>query len=199
MFLPAPLSGLLASEQLSMAQFHALSAAHNLNDKTWFSVQDLGAGASVLAAQRGGAEREVWVLQLPAPGPGPGGRSAGLFAGSAGHAERDDTADRALLAALTGSLAAREKLIAELATCRAPARALPSSTAPPGGGGGARAGHWRDTRDTRDDRDDDWRLDVKEHARLREREAELEERERLVLKREKWVVDEMRKMSERSR
>lgn len=174
LFLPPPLSGLLTSDQLSMAQFHALSAHAGLQAaeaRTWWNVQDLGAGASVLTAQRDGREREVWVLQLPASSSDAGA----------------DTGDRALLAALTGSLAAREKLIAELATCRAP-RALPS-TAP--------AAAWT--------RDEDW-AHTQAHSqahdrldRLRDREAELEERERHVLKREKWVVDEMRKMAERSR
>lgn len=179
LFLPPPLSGLLTSDQLSMAQFHALSAHAGLQAaeaRTWWNVQDLGAGASVLTAQRDGREREVWVLQIPSAS------SSSLFSDAG-----PDTGDRVLLAALTGSLAAREKLIAELATCRAP-RALPS-TAP--------AAAWT--------RDEDW-AHTQAHSqahdrldRLRDREAELEERERHVLKREKWVVDEMRKMAERSR
>lgn len=162
-----------------MAQFHALSAASGLHAqqaRTWWNIQDFGSGASVLTAQRDGNEREVWVLQVPSTSTG------SLFSTSEGS----ENGDRVLLAALTGSLAAREKLIQELQTCRAPSRALPSSTAAPtvGGGGGYR-----------ESREEDWRV----QDRLREREAELEERERQVLKREKWVVGEMRKMSERSR
>lgn len=180
LFLPPPLSGLLTSDQLNMAQFHALSAASNLHAaqaQTWWNVQDFGSGASVLTAQRDGAEREVWVLQVPTT------TSTSLFSTSEGA----ENGDRVLLAALTGSLVAREKLIQELQQCRAPSRALPSSATVAAGGGGATGG-WRE-------KEDDWRL----QERMREREAELEERERQVLKREKWVVEEMRKMSERSR
>lgn len=182
LFLPPPLSGLLTSDQLSLAQFHALTSASNLHaaqQRTWWNIQDFGSGASLLTAQRDGSEREVWVLQVPSTS------SNSLFSTSEGS----ENGDRVLLAALTGSLAAREKLIQELQMCRAPAtRALPTVTVGAGSGGGA-GGAWREK-----EREDEWKLD-----RLREREAELEERERQVLKREKWVVDEMRKMSERSR
>lgn len=166
-----------------MAQFHALSAASNLHAaqaRTWWNVQDFGSGASVLTAQRDGAEREVWVLQVPT-----------ASSGSMFSTNEAENGDRVLLAALTGSLAAREKLIQELQTCRAPSRALPSSTTVAGGA-------WRNE-DWKADYKGDYKADYKAQERIREREAELEERERQVLKREKWVVEEMRKMSERSR
>ncbi|KAL7421702.1 hypothetical protein Q5752_003472 [Cryptotrichosporon argae] len=145
-------------------------------DGVWWSVEELGDGASVVRSRAGDQEREVWVLRTA----------------EGGH----DTAP--LLASLTHSLLARDRLQTELDACRISASPCPACPAAPGPAGrlspasSAPAAHG--------DREAaaEWDRVLEERRRHeREREAEVEEREREVARREKWVVDEMRKLSDK--
>ncbi|ORY34078.1 hypothetical protein BCR39DRAFT_592642 [Naematelia encephala] len=137
----------------------------------WWSIEDLGQGASVVKSRGDGTEREVWVLQMG----------------------EHDGAHTPTLNALTHSLLLRDRLLAELAE----ARTTPSPTSAPT----MRYLPEPTETDNNQERDlarreQAERLD-EQKKRQREREREVEEREREVARREKWVVEEMRKLSDK--
>ncbi|OCF40310.1 hypothetical protein I317_05877 [Kwoniella heveanensis CBS 569] len=161
----------------------------------WWSIEELGQGASVVRSKEGEKEREVWVLSM---------------------GEGDDPNTAALTSALTHSLLLRDRLQSEVSQLKAtpcptcPAHASPlglSGGAVPGGGGHFHLSdshhHVHRVGDNEDDelyqaaRREEWERLEERKRREKEREREVEEREREVARREKWVVEEMRKMSEK--
>ncbi|TXT08246.1 uncharacterized protein COLE_05170 [Cutaneotrichosporon oleaginosum] len=161
--LPPPLAALFAVPDTSPTALDTLRLSRGLQlwhsrGHTWWNVEDLGAGAQVVRTAQSSPssasplpDREVWVL-------------------------RSGDGDAPLLAALTNSLLARERLFAELEAVRA--QPCPAATLSVGAG------------EKRKDKDEDeWRA---ERQRLRQRSDELEEREQDVIQREMWVVDAMR-------
>lgn len=124
----------------------------------WWTLEDLGAGAHVVrAASVDGRNREVWVLR----------------------SGDQQVQDQALLAALTNSLMARERLYHELDAAREPCPPCPAATITTASGG--------EKKDS-----DDKGAYYEEQKRLRDRSQELEEREQDVIRREMWVVEAMR-------
>ncbi|KAI9639698.1 uncharacterized protein MKK02DRAFT_40020 [Dioszegia hungarica] len=152
----------------------------------WWSVEEMGEGASVVRSSSGArgdaSEKEVWVLRM---------------------GETDD-ANRPLLSALTHSLLLRDKLQQDLGEARSRTQAaLEVSTAlstvsTPSAQLPLALGHRHAEREKQTEvLQEDWeRLEVR-RKRDKEREGEVEEREKAVGAREKWVVEEMRKMSEK--
>lgn len=129
-----------------------------VNGNLW-TLEDLGSGAHVVrAATADGRDREVWVL-----------RTAG--------SENEQAQDQALLAALTNSLMARERLYAELDAAREPCPPCPAAIT-------AVVGAKEDG--------DKWAIVEERMRHVKERAQELEEREQDVVRREMWVVDAMR-------
>lgn len=103
--------------------------------------------------------------------------------------------DKTLLHALTHSLLLRDRLHAENAKLKAtpcPACTPHTPSIEHGGSGG----HFHDVENEEMKRDEWERLEDRKR-REREREREVEEREREIGRREKWVVDEMRKLSDK--
>ncbi|BEI79889.1 hypothetical protein CcaverHIS002_0104180 [Cutaneotrichosporon cavernicola] len=162
-FLPPPLSALFAIPDATPSGLDMVRLSRGMQlwhtqgrDGTWWNLEDLGAGAQVVRAQ-GERDREVWVL-------------------------RTGEGDTPLLAALTNSLLARERLYVELDAARSqPCQPTITATVPAG-----------------KDKDEKWDRWDEEQRRLRQRTDELEEREQDVIRREMWVVDAMRKLSDKS-
>ncbi|WWC70288.1 uncharacterized protein I206_104238 [Kwoniella pini CBS 10737] len=153
------------------------------NGKGWWSIEDLGQGASVARSKDGEREKEVWVLKV-------------------GEGGEDNTNTLALSSALTHSLLLRDRLQKEVVTIKA----TPCPACSPSSGHyhlGTTHGHIHATRDDDDDeayqiaRKEEWDGLEERKRRDKERHNEVEEREREVARREKWVVEEMRKMSDK--
>lgn len=162
--------------QLWNAQAHADASG-------WWTIEELSAGASVVRSTAAGREREVWVLR-------------------AADAVSEHSA---LLAALTSSLLSRERLYAELDRCRAEPCVCPATGNPRLSTITATAVPKAKTQqptttvvvEATPERDEYDRT-ADDRRRFREREIEVEERERDVARREKWVVESMRKLAEKS-
>ncbi|GMK56704.1 hypothetical protein CspeluHIS016_0305440 [Cutaneotrichosporon spelunceum] len=171
-FLPPPLAALFSIPDVNPAGLDMVRLSRGLQlwhtqgrDGTWWNLEDLGAGAQVVRAQ-GERDREVWVL-------------------------RTGEGDTPLLAALTNSLLARERLYAQLDAARSGPCEPCQSTITATVAGRAAAGVGA----SKDEKWDKWE---EEQRRLRQRTDELEEREQDVIRREMWVVDTMRKLSDKS-
>ncbi|RSH87467.1 hypothetical protein EHS25_003377 [Saitozyma podzolica] len=152
----------------------------------WWSVEELGQGASVVRSRGEGQEREVWVIQTPSD-----------------EEYKDSTLP--LVNSLTHSLLLRDRLQAEIDKLRA----TPCPSCPhPSSSGLIRPGdHPHPLLHSAEDeeeaemrrklRAEEWERIEERKRREKEREREVEEREREVARREKWVVEEMRKLSEK--
>ncbi|KAL1413636.1 hypothetical protein Q8F55_001414 [Vanrija albida] len=211
-FLPPPLAALLIPEQGLGAMLAAHGGAEraraldlmrlgtglqlwnaqaHTDGTSWWTIEDLSDGASVVrsSASAGGREREVWVL-----------RAADAV-----------TEHAALLSALTSSLLSRERLYAELDRCRAEPcgqgqrvatiTATPMPQPQPMATVVLEAPERDEWERSADERRRARERDIEaeeERRRHREREIEVEERERDVARREKWVVESMRKLAEKS-
>ncbi|EIW70733.1 hypothetical protein M231_02614 [Tremella mesenterica] len=147
----------------------------------WWSIEDVGKGASVVRSKGDGRDREVWVLRT---------------------GEGEDS-NAALVSSLTHSLLLRDRLQAELDQLRAsPCPACPVHLAPAhhihqqNGAPLLITGLVEDELDM-DQRHVEWEKIEERKRRERERERDVEERERQVSRREKWVVEEMKKLSDR--
>ncbi|WVQ67761.1 uncharacterized protein L199_005966 [Kwoniella botswanensis] len=158
--------------------------------KGWWSIEDLGQGASVVRSKDGEREKEVWVLKVAEGG-------------------EENTNSLALSTALTHSLLLRDRLQSEVSQLKAtPCPACPKSEHGHGSGHGlyhldTSHGHIHAVRDDDDEeayqsaRREEWERLEERKRRDKERHREIEEREREVARREKWVVEEMRKMSDK--
>ncbi|WVW83815.1 hypothetical protein I302_105836 [Kwoniella bestiolae CBS 10118] len=148
----------------------------------WWSIEDLGQGASVVRSKDGEREKEVWVLKV-----------------AEGGEENSNTL--AISTALTHSLLLRDRLQNEVSQLKA----TPCPTCPTPQGHyhlDTSHGHVYAVRDDDDEayqaaRKDEWERLEERKRRDKERHREIEEREREVARREKWVVEEMRKMSDK--
>ncbi|WWD02886.1 hypothetical protein V865_000928 [Kwoniella europaea PYCC6329] len=158
--------------------------------KGWWSIEDLGQGASVVRSKDGEREKEVWVLKVAEGG-------------------EENTNTLALSTALTHSLLLRDRLQNEVSQLKAtPCPACPKNEHGHGSGHGhyhldTSHGHIHAVRDDHDEeayqsaRREEWERLEERKRRDKERHREIEEREREVARREKWVVEEMRKMSDK--
>ncbi|WWC61784.1 uncharacterized protein I303_104369 [Kwoniella dejecticola CBS 10117] len=150
----------------------------------WWSIEDLGQGASVVRSKDGEREKEVWVLKV-------------------GENSEENANNLALSTALTHSLLLRDRLQNEVSTLKA----TPCPACPAASGGhyhlDTSHGHVHAARDDDDEeayqaaRKEEWERLEERKRRDKERHREVEEREREVARREKWVVEEMRKMSDK--
>ncbi|TXT15569.1 hypothetical protein VHUM_00072 [Vanrija humicola] len=191
-FLPPPLAALLIPDPdraraLDLVRLGAglqLWNAQTHTDTTggWWTIEELDDGASVVRSAAGGREREVWVVRAA-----------------------DSVSEHgALLAALTSSLLSRERLYAELDRCRAePCVCASANTAPAPRLTVAATPKAQPQPTTTvvveaQAERDEYERAADERRRFREREIEVEDRERDVARREKWVVESMRKLAEKS-
>ncbi|WVR07127.1 hypothetical protein IAU60_004168 [Kwoniella sp. DSM 27419] len=202
-FLPPPLSTLIDSGDAGLfpvadsfssdndsylrrltPQLRFWSAAAR-EDAPWWSVEELGHGASVVRSRHGDREKEVWVLKM-----GDG---------------KDDSGTLPLTSAFTHSLVLRDRLQAELVgsrqyTCPVSRPAIDAGTGKLDKRDESAARQQRRGKLSGEEGPGvqaEWdRLD---DAKMREKERlrEVDEREREVSRREKWVLDEVRRMSDK--
>ncbi|WVQ72413.1 hypothetical protein IAR50_001965 [Cryptococcus sp. DSM 104548] len=155
----------------------------------WWSVEQLGEGASVVRSKGEGQDREVWVIRMP------------------GEVNEETPQTAALTQALAHSLLLRDHLSTEIhqlkstpcPVCPAPPQFFqhPSSSSFPGRKSEQEYIMIIEEEELESARQrDEWERWEEKRKRDKERESEVEEREREVARREKWVVEEMRKMSE---
>nr|XP_031863211.1 uncharacterized protein CI109_001083 [Kwoniella shandongensis]KAA5530283.1 hypothetical protein CI109_001083 [Kwoniella shandongensis] len=169
-------------------KFWNTAVAYGEEGEKWWSVEELGEGASVVRSKGEGHEREVWVLRM-----GDGGN--------------DDT-HTALTSALTHSLLLRDRLQSEITHLKA----IPCPTCPAASPSTPQGQYYLDrsssknshsVRHARDDEEypnvleDEWEKLDERKAREKARERDVEERETEVARREQWVVEEMRKLSDK--
>ncbi|WRT66278.1 uncharacterized protein IL334_003231 [Kwoniella shivajii] len=144
----------------------------------WWSIEDIGQGASVVRSKDGEREKEVWVLEV-------------------GEGD-DNTNTVALSSALAHSLLLRDRLQAEIERLKA----IPCPSCPNPSPFHLDSMQAHKEHDDNDEayqiaRKEEWERLEERKRREKERQKEVEEREREVARREKWVVEEMRKMSEK--
>ncbi|KAK4684533.1 hypothetical protein P7C73_g5639, partial [Tremellales sp. Uapishka_1] len=186
-FLPPPLSALLSLDPTkpnALAPYHPImlnpasqlellrsglglrfwnTAAGGDGIGRWWSVEELGEGASVVRSRGEGGDREVWVLRMG-----------------------EGTAETApLVTSLTHSLLLRDRLQSEVATLKA-------TPCPP-----CKSLVVHEHQHLIEDEEEEWDRFQDAKRREREREREVQEREKEVGRREKWVVEEMRKLSDK--
>ncbi|ODN82143.1 hypothetical protein L202_02443 [Cryptococcus amylolentus CBS 6039] len=156
----------------------------------WWSVEQLGEGASVVRSKGEGQDREVWVLRIP------------------GELNEETPQTAALTQALTHSLLLRGHLSTEIHQLKStPCPVCPAPPPPqlnhqysPSGRRSAEHEYLVVVEEEEFEaarQRDEWEKYEEKRRRDKEREKEVEEREREVARREKWVVEEMRKMSDK--
>ncbi|KAK8864348.1 hypothetical protein IAR55_001595 [Kwoniella newhampshirensis] len=162
---------------------------HELSEdgQKWWSVEELGDGASVVRSKGEGQEREVWVLRM---GEGQG---------------QVDHAHAAVTSALTHSLLLRDRLQSEITHLRStpcPSCPVESPASIPEGRVHSSQTSLRHGYPVDEDSDhealrQEWERVEDQKRRERERERDVKEREIEVARREQWVVSEMRKLSDK--
>lgn len=140
----------------------------------WWSVEDLGEGASVVRSKGDGEEKEVRVLRMG---------ETELGESQVKLLEMDlrlIAEDKTLLHALTHSLLMRDRLLNEISRLKSACHQNPST------------GLIEHPEAETESRREEWEKLESSKRREKERDREVEEREREVGRREKWVVEEMR-------
>ncbi|WWC89411.1 uncharacterized protein L201_004335 [Kwoniella dendrophila CBS 6074] len=172
-------------------QYGGVGVSQGQDGKGWWSIEELGQGASVVRSKDGDEEKEVWVLKV-------------------GKEGEDGSNTLALSTALTHSLLLRDRLQNEVSQLKStPVTSCPTCDS---SNSNLPKGHYHlDTSSSNAIRHDnsyedelresirreEWERLEERKRREKERQKEIEEREREVARREKWVIEEMRKMSDK--